>query len=216
MTKQMNQQPQQQQPASADLVNSYTNAQASSSITTQQPNMQFNRSQATLSFKSSNHVGSKTVIGVFNSRSDAEAAVSDLRAQGFTQEEINIVSKDRSKQAANDQEYDDDITDGALTGGTLGGIGGLLLGAGAMVIPGVGPILAAGPISAALGGALAGGLAGGLIDWGIPSEVSHRYAEKVAQNRILAVIRTNEDKVNSAAQILRQHGAQDVESHDTK
>lgn len=155
----------------------------------------------------------KTVIGVFVTRSDAETAVQTLRSQGFTNEEINIVSK---HQKNDNVSYDDDITDGALTGSTIGGIGGLLIGAGAMVVPGVGPLLAAGPISAAIGGALAGGLAGGLIDWGIPSEASHRYAKEVEQDKILAIIRTDDNRVNEAAKILRQYGAKDVESHDAE
>lgn len=162
--------------------------------------------------------GAQSVVGVFNSRHDAEEAVQQLRQQGFTNEEINIVTKKQGKDKGHDTEFvDDDITDGALTGGTLGGIGGLILGAGALAIPGVGPILAAGPIAAALSGAVAGGIAGGLVDWGIPAEVSRHYEESVAQGGTLAVIRTSSQKVNQAAQILRQNGAQDVQSHtDTR
>ncbi|MDR3592214.1 MAG: hypothetical protein P4N41_21355 [Negativicutes bacterium] len=168
--------------------------------------------QAQLSDQAGSSAGSaamKTVIGVFSSQKDAEQAVNRLRQQGFSNEEINIVSK---KQGGK-QYVDDDISDGALTGGTLGGIGGLILGAGALAIPGVGPIIAAGPIAAALSGAVAGGLAGGLIDWGIPAEVSRHYEQEVASGSILAVIRTNRQKVDQAAQILRQAGAKDVESH---
>lgn len=161
----------------------------------------------------------RAVIGVFNSRRDAENAVSQLRTQGFNNEEISIVSKDSRQQNNKNQTYDDDITDGALTGGTLGGLGGLLLGTGvvasvgAMAIPGIGPVIASGPIAAAIGGAVAGGIAGGLIDWGIPAEASQRYEKSVAQGGILAVVRTGSNKVDTAAQILRQYGATDVESH---
>ena len=88
-----------------------------------------------------------------------------------------------------------------------------MVGAGALAIPGFGPILAAGPIAAALSGAVAGGIAGGLIDWGIPAESSRRYEQQVAQGNILAVIKTSSAKVQQAAQILRQNGANDVESH---
>ena len=154
----------------------------------------------------------KLVIGIFRAQQDAEQAVSQLRQQGFNTEEINIVSKQQSDKK-NTEHFNDDITDGTLTGGTLGGIGGLILGAGALTIPGIGPIIAAGPIAAALSGALAGGIAGGLIDWGIPAEVSRHYEREVAEGSILAVIRTSAQKVNQAAQILRQNNAQDVESH---
>jgi hypothetical protein len=167
----------------------------------------------------------KNVIGVFTSRDSAEKAVQELRSQGFGTEEINIISKDekRDQRDQGDQRdqrdsefYDDDITDGTLTGGTLGGIGGLLLGAGALAIPGIGPVLAAGPIAGALGGAVAGGITGGLIDWGIPAESSERYQRSVEQGDILAISRADAAKVNQAAQVLRQNGARDVESHNAK
>ncbi len=58
--------------------------------------------------------------------------------------------------------YDDqNLSDGTLTGGALGGLAGLALGAGALVIPGLGPIIAAGPLAGILTGALTGGVAGG-------------------------------------------------------
>lgn len=155
---------------------------------------------------------SQTIIGVFESRSSAEKAVETLRQQGFSNEEINIISKKQS-QDDDTELVDDDIMDGTLTGGTIGGIGGLLLGAGALMIPGVGPILAVGPIAAAVGGAIAGGITGGLIDWGIPSEDSKRYEQEVVHGSILAIIRTDAMKTDSVAQILRQNGAKEVKSH---
>ena len=157
----------------------------------------------------------QTIIGVFKSRPNAEQAVNSLRQQGFNNEEINIIAKNQQQQQNQQQGmgFDDDITDGTLTGGTIGGIGGLLLGAGALLIPGVGPILAAGPITGAIGGAIAGGIAGGLIDWGIPAEESQRYQQEVVQGNILAIIRTNSTKTNSVAQILRQNGANEVKTH---
>lgn len=183
------------------LVNSYTAVSSNNTVTS-----------AVNTNKTNTQKTNQTIIGVFESKSKAESAVNSLRQQGFTNEEINIVSK---KQQHNDQDetFDDDITDGTLTGGTLGGIGGLLMGAGALMLPGIGPILAVGPITAAVGGAIAGGIAGGLIDWGIPAEASHRYEQEVAHGSILAIIRTDSTKVNSAAQILRQNGAKDVENH---
>lgn len=154
----------------------------------------------------------QTIIGVFESRSSAEKAVETLRQQGFNNEEINIISKKQSQDDDSDV-VDDDIMDGTLTGGTIGGIGGLLLGAGALMIPGIGPILAVGPIAAAVGGAIAGGITGGLIDWGIPSEDSKRYEQEVVHGSILAIIRTDARKTDSVAQILRQNGAKEVKNH---
>lgn len=193
------------------MENNQQTSSATNSVITSYTNAQAGAKQASGNRQSSQKsMGEKSIIGVFSSRQEAEKAIQSLRQQGFKEEEINIISKENKK---NGEYYDDDIADGALTGGTLGGIGGLILGAGALAIPGIGPVIAAGPIAAALSGAVAGGITGGLIDWGIPAESSSRYEQHVAQGNILAVIRTQEAKVQQAAQILRQNGAKDVESH---
>ena len=188
------------QSSTNPLVDSYTAANSSAS-STHMANSNPRKAQN----------ASQTIIGVFESRSNAQQAVDSLRQQGFSNEEINIISKKPPSQNVND----DSIADGTLTGGTLGGIGGLLLGTGVLAIPGVAPVvaLAGGPIAAALGGAIAGGITGGLIDWGIPSEESQHYEEEVIQGSILTIIRTDSTRVNSVAQILKQNGAKEVKSH---
>ncbi len=159
---------------------------------------------------------SKTVIGVFNSRDQAEKAVSDLRNKGF-ENEISIVAKDESGGARADKNSEmfggDSITDGTTTGGVLGGIAGLAIGAGALAIPGLGPIIAAGPIAGLLSGAATGGIAGGLTDWGIPEERGKYYEGKVKEGNIIAAVKTDDNKIDSAAGVLRNYGAQDVETH---
>jgi len=187
------------QDNSNSIVNSYMEANTSGQ-----------QISGTTNITSTSQQSSQTIIGVFQSRSSAEKAVTTLRQQGFTNEEINIISKKYQDQDTN---HDDSIADGTITGSTLGGLGGLLLGAGALVIPGIGPILAVGPIAAAVGGAIAGGITGGLIDWGIPAADSEHYEAEVVQGSILAIIRTDETKINSVAQILRQNGAKEVNSH---
>lgn len=193
------------QTSTNSLLNSYT---AASSNTTQSFGEKMDPVN-TVTTQTSN----QTIIGVFGSRSNAENAVNALRQQGFTNEEINIISKQEKLENKDTDSDDDDILDGTLTGSTLGGIGGLLLGVGALAIPGVGPIIAAGPITGAIGGAIAGGITGGLIDWGIPANESQHYEQEVVNGSILAIIRTEEAKVNSVAHILRQNGAKKVKSH---
>lgn len=160
----------------------------------------------------------KTVIGVFAARQEAEKAINDLRSQGFDKE-ISILAKEQDEPYKGIDRNSvmfgsgDSVADGTTTGGVLGGIAGLILGAGALAIPGVGPIIAAGPIAGILSGAAAGGLAGGLADWGIPEERGRYYEGKVKEGRIVATVQTSDDRVNAAADILRKNGAQDVESH---
>lgn len=156
----------------------------------------------------------KTVVGLFDNREQAEKAVSALRGRGFY-EEISVVATDRSKSGGgkNEENTEGSLASGVGTGGVLGGLAGLAMSAGALVIPGIGPIVAAGPIAGMLSGAATGGIAGGLIDWGIPSERGKYYESKVKEGKILASVRTDESKINDAAIIMRENGAKDVETH---
>ncbi|RQD75397.1 MAG: DUF1269 domain-containing protein [Candidatus Syntrophonatronum acetioxidans] len=159
------------------------------------------------------------VIGIMSENSQAEKAVEAMRKKGFGDNEISIVAKEQEQggQAGEDLSFaDQNLSDGTATGGAIGGVAGLLMGAGALLIPGVGPIIAAGPLAGALTGVITGGIAGGLIDFGIPEERGRHYEERVKEGNILVAVKTKEDKVDSAASILRQYGAEDVESHSQK
>lgn len=169
---------------------------------------------------------SKTVVGVFDGRQVAENAVNQLRQQGFTTNEISIVAKQTkaevsdsfgsnvtAKKEGSNISNNDTISDGVFTGSALGGVGGLMAAAGALAIPGIGPIVALGPIAAVLSGAVAGGVAGGLVDYGIPDESGRVYEARVQEGKVLAVVRSEIAKVKQAAQILTQNGAKDVETH---
>jgi len=162
-----------------------------------------------------------TVVGVFSSKKNAEEAVRALRDRGF-HKEISIAAKDeegrhRGGQGRSDMEVGgmdmSEAREGAAWGGTLGGLTGLLAGAGALAIPGIGPIVAAGPLAAALTGAVAGGVAGGLLDMGIPEEEGKRYEEDVKQGKVLAIVETDQGRASDAEEILRSQGADEVTSY---
>ena len=162
---------------------------------------------------------SKTVLGVFDSISQAERAVDELKRKGFDKKEISILAREeRTKRETGEglQNLDEDekLTSGIATGGALGGAAGLLAGVGALAIPGIGPIVAAGPIAAALTGAVTGGIAGGLLDWGIPEETGRRYEQRVREGKIVAMVKSDDEKrVEEVADIFRRNGAKEVESH---
>ncbi len=156
-----------------------------------------------------------TVVGLFDDRSQAEKAVEEIKHSGISENEISIVGKEDRLRAGND---DNDMTGakmstGATTGGTIGGLAGLLAGAGALAIPGVGPILAVGPIAAGLTGVAAGGLVGGLVDFGIPKERGEHYENELKKGSILAAVKTDGNKTEDVANFMRKNGARDVESH---
>ncbi|NLW17324.1 MAG: hypothetical protein GX033_06750 [Firmicutes bacterium] len=173
----------------------------------------------------------KTVIGLFTSEAAAREAIANLRKRGYTENEINLVQKDNrshgnrgvgSPGMTNSIESADldlgtgNITDGVTSGATWGGLAGLALGAGALAVPGVGPLIAAGPIAAAITGAATGGIAGGLLDWGIPEERGKHYERRVKEGDLLAIVKVSKNKAEEAASIFRSNGAKDVEVHDAK
>lgn len=157
----------------------------------------------------------KTVISTFGDRSSAERAVSALRDRGFDKD-ISIVAKDDRNERNNrnrDNSDNNSIMTGVSSGGAVGGLLGLAAGAGALVIPGIGPLLAAGPIAGALTGAATGGIAGGLIDFGIPSDRGRYYEDRIKQGNALVTVNCDDSKAEEASELLRQNGGSDVEIH---
>ncbi len=162
----------------------------------------------------------KKVIGYFTDSSQAEQAANELKDKGI--KEISILGKDNGTKGDNRGQDEDGIGFGlssaTMKGGAIGGAAGLAVGAGALgvlgvaalAIPGIGPIVAMGPLAAALGGAATGGVAGALVDYGIPKMQSDFYETKIKEGNTVIIIKANEEKTDSIAAILRNHGAHDV------
>ena len=136
------------------------------------------------------------VVGTYDTESEAVAAIEELKRQGYSSTDISIISKDKDHVENIEEQTGTHAADGAATGaatgGVLGGLGGVLAGLGALAIPGVGPIIAAGPIVAGITGAAAGagvgGLAGALIGMGIPEEEANRYNDYFNEGKILVLV----------------------------
>ena len=132
-------------------------------------------------------------------------------AGGRTGPNASIVTRpDTSAEMGRREGVNDNISDGVISGGLLGGIAGLLIGAGSMIIPGLGIIAAAGPITGLLSGAVTGGIVGGLIDLGIPERESKQYESGIKQGKVLFSMKTDDDKVDHVTALLRNSGARSV------
>jgi uncharacterized membrane protein len=160
---------------------------------------------------------SSTVVGLFKSREQAEEAIRELKARHFSNDDISLVSRDEErKQGGERRSFENqNLADGTAAGGAIGGLTGLLAGAGALLIPGIGPIIAAGPLAGALTGVVTGGIAGGLIDYGIPEEEGERYEQEIHRGNIMVAVEAeDEDMKKQAVTVFRENGAYDVRSHD--
>lgn len=166
----------------------------------------------------------KTVIGLIDTPQETQSVVQDLMRNGFARDRIGLMASDKSTKTtgkrSSKKAKDGDAASGAMAGAgagaALGGIAGLALSFVPLAIPGIGPILAAGPIAAALAGAgvgaVAGGLIGGLTNMGVPEDEAHYYAEGVRRGGTLVTVTTeNEREVDIAVDTMKRHGAVDIE-----
>ncbi|HEY9674272.1 MAG TPA: hypothetical protein V6D11_22725 [Waterburya sp.] len=161
-------------------------------------------------------------IGVFPHHRDAEAAVRELHNSGFPMNQISLVGKHTPGEARIGDVADRTMTDegakgGAATGAALGGLGGLLVGLGALAIPGIGPVIAGGALATALAttaaggaiGAAAGGLTGALVGLGIPDDRARFYNDRVNRGDYLVMVDGTEDEIRRAETLLSRRGIQD-------
>lgn len=160
-----------------------------------------------------------SVFGIYANRENAENAVDRLVAANFRQEDISVLLQDNvgTKDFAHEKhtKAPEGATTGAVAGGVIGGALGLLAHIGVLAIPGVGPLIAAGPIIAALTGIGSGGMLGGMIGAmvgiGIPEYEAKRYEGRIKAGGILLSVHCdNSDWILKAKEVLKQTGAEDI------
>jgi hypothetical protein len=165
------------------------------------------------------------VFAIYNSRLEAESAVDALVQSGVPVGDISALLQTgvSTRDFAHEKhtKAPEGATAGVAAGGALGGTLGLLSGLGALAIPGIGPLIAAGPIVATLAGLGAGGAIGGLIGalsgMGIPEYEAKRYEGMVKEGKILLSVHCdNSEWVGRAKDLLKQTGAEDVGSAGEK
>jgi hypothetical protein len=162
----------------------------------------------------------ETIVAMFDNTSDAHAAVRELVDNGFTRESISIISREGADQYGEllDPMPMDDTVEGVAGGALLGGLTGLVVGLFALAIPGVGPVIAAGPIAAALTGAgvgaVTGGLVGALVDLGYDEDTAGYYAEGVRRGGVLVAVNAS-NRQQLAHQILSRYNPVDIDHRVT-
>jgi len=164
----------------------------------------------------------KTVVALYQDLDTAENVVRELVDAGFSRDTISLVAND--SQGAYADRYttvdttadDEDVKPGEGAG--FGAVVGAMVGLGVALIPGIGPVLAVGPLAAALmagigaaAGAVTGGVVASLVDFGIPEEEAHVYAESLRRGATLVSVTTDDSTSARAEDILNRHQPLDVE-----
>lgn len=164
----------------------------------------------------------KTVVGLYDELEDAREAVDELVESGIPRSDISLVARDATGEYGTTLESHDDSDDvgeaaagGAVGGAVVGGLMGLLVGLGAFAIPGLGPVIAAGPIAATLAGAgigaATGGLLGALVEWGIPEGEAGYYAEGVRRGGTLLAVRVPETRIEEVVEVMNDYDPVNIE-----
>lgn len=164
----------------------------------------------------------KTVVGLYDELEDAREAVDELVEAGVPRSDISLVARDVTGEYGSyvdtydeGEEVGEAAASGAVGGAVVGGLMGLLVGLGAFAIPGVGPVIAAGPLAAALAGAgigaATGGILGALVEWGIPESEAGYYAEGVRRGGTLLAVRVAENQVEDVVEIMNDYDPVNVE-----
>lgn len=177
------------------------------------------RSTPITSTTSTSPSGNVAVYGVFHDRDKVRETVETLKNEGFRDSDISVVfpNQDETKQFAveHNTKAPEGATAGGVTGIVAGGVLGWMAGIGMIAIPGIGPLLAAGPIVAALAGAgavgAAGGLVGALIGMGVPEYEAKKYENDIKEGRILIAVHCSDIRfTHSVRDVLNKAGAQDI------
>jgi hypothetical protein len=161
----------------------------------------------------------KAVFGIFATQVEVERAVDLLIAADFPGTSISVLTPDTrsTRELAHEKhtKAPEGTTAGAAVGGLLGGTFGVLVGVGVLAIPGIGPLIAAGPIVAGLAGLGAGGAVGGLVGalagMGIPEYEAKSYEGRIkGGGSLLSVHCDSAEQVDRARHLLAGAGATDV------
>jgi hypothetical protein len=146
-------------------------------------------------------VAGNTVVGLFADRSAAERGIQGLKDAGFSEAEIGVAMRDKQQQKdlteGTGTQAAEGAAKGAVGGGVLGGLVGLLTGVGALVIPGIGPIIAGGALASTLAGAgigaAAGGVIGALVGMGVPEADAKHFERGFQEGAVLVTVLAGAD-----------------------
>jgi hypothetical protein len=170
----------------------------------------------------------RTIVALYDDLMMAQHVVNDLTSAGIPRERISLVANDANG------EYADYLRsyhpgehvgpgEGTVFGASVGALTGLLVSLGSLAIPGVGPVVVAGPLVAGLTGAVTGAVAGGatggivgsLLAMDIPEKEARRYAEGVRRGGTLVSVQAASEEVPKVEEILSRHNPVDIERRAT-
>jgi uncharacterized membrane protein len=164
-----------------------------------------------------------SVVAIYHTHPEAEAAVKELQRTGFDMKKLSIVGRDRHSEEHVIGYYNagDRMKYWGSLGAFWGGIWGLLFGAAFLWVPGIGPLVVGGPLVSWIVGALEGAvvvggvsaLGAGLYSIGIPKHSILKYEREISSDHFLLVAHGTQEEVRRAKQTLDNTNARGIETH---
>ena len=162
-----------------------------------------------------------SIVAVYPDHASAEEAVKILEGAGFSLKNISIMGRDfqATETPVGFVTTGDIASQGATTGAWAGGIFGLLMGAAFLILPGIGPVIVAGPLSAALlggiegaiAGAAIGGISGALVGLGVSKEHALKYVTELKAGKFVVTLHGTHEEVIRAQNLLQGGQAETAE-----
>jgi hypothetical protein len=166
----------------------------------------------------------RTIVALYEDLSTAQQVVHNLTTSGIPRENISLVASDATGEYSTYLAHPEEgehvgAAEGSAFGAAVGALTGALVALGALVIPGIGPVIAAGPLAAgllgaatgAVAGGATGGIVGGLLHMGIPEDEAHYYAEGLRRGGTLVSATVSDDMANRAEAVMNQYNPIDLD-----
>jgi len=158
------------------------------------------------------------VLALFSTPADAATGARALHEAGVTHDQISVIARNHDEDSTLARQMDAtpgvDIED-SRPAGRLGELSGYMLAAIAVVLPGIGPLVAAGPLAAGLGeaaGHVAGGLASALSGAGVDAGRAAALQEAVEEGAVLLAVHTVPETVSAIIATLDRSGALEIDT----
>lgn len=155
------------------------------------------------------------VVAVYDEFPQAVEAIQALEKSPFPNDQVSLATGSLSPDVMAEEalEYGDKTTGTTAKGAGIGGLVGLLLGVPLLLIPGIGPMLLAGPIFTGATGAVVGGFLGALKGWGVHEDHLLEYEQMVRNGKILVVAGGEPDDVAEAKRVLQETDTDRLKLH---
>jgi uncharacterized membrane protein len=165
----------------------------------------------------------ESIVAVYATHTTAESAVKELQKSGFDMKKLSIIGRDTHTEEHVVGYYNvgDRMKAWGKTGAFWGGLWGLLFGSAFFLVPGIGPLVMAGPLVSAIVGVLEGAvvvgglsaLGAGLVGLGIPKDSILNYETALKTDKFVLIIHGSAAEANHAKQVLASTGPETLDHH---